>query len=96
MRAWLDHKYIWIGLRLLATDEGDRKSPVWSDYRSSWDIGNTYNGEWTLNDAPLVLEDVESIAPGEEATARIHPIAPEFGLTSLQELSSMLTKEPGE
>jgi hypothetical protein len=26
----------------------------------------------------LVLEDVSALAPGEEATARIHPLASEF------------------
>ncbi len=73
MRDWRDYKrehgFVRVRLPLLATDEGGRKNPVWSDYRSSWDIGNAYNGEWTINEAPLVLEDVESIAPGEEATA---------------------------
>jgi hypothetical protein len=82
VRDWLeyerDHGYIRIRLRLTPTEQGGRGNRVWSDYRSSWDIGNTYNGEWTLNDAPLVLEDVEAIAPGEEAIARIHPLAPEY------------------
>lgn len=73
-----DHGYIRIHLVLKPTDAGGRRNPVWCDYRSSWDIGNVYNGEWTLNDAPLVLEGVESIAPGEEATAGIHPLAPEY------------------
>ncbi|HEV2069751.1 MAG TPA: hypothetical protein VGR26_08160 [Acidimicrobiales bacterium] len=31
-----------------------------------------------LNDAPIVLENVEKLDPGEEAVARIHPVAPEY------------------
>jgi hypothetical protein len=29
-------------------------------------------------DAPLLLEECESLPPGESATARIHPLASEF------------------
>jgi hypothetical protein len=81
-RDWLDyereHGYIRIRFRLTPTEGGGRKAPVFSDYRASWDIGNTYEGEWTVNDAPLVFEEVEVLHPGEEAAARIHPLAPEF------------------
>jgi hypothetical protein len=82
-RDWLDyeaqHGFIRVRLMLLTPDEGGRSRPVFSDYRASWDIGNTYEGQWTVNDAPLVFEDVEKLEPGEEALARIHPLRPEFG-----------------
>jgi len=81
-RDWLDyeaeHGFIRVRLRLLTAEEGGRSRPIYSDYRASWDIGNTYEGEWTVNDAPLVLEDVDKLDPGDEALARIHPIAPQF------------------
>jgi len=81
-RDWLDyeaeHGFIRARMRLLATEEGGRKRPIFTDYRASWDIGNTYEGEWTVNDAPITLEGVEELAPGEEATVRLHPLAREF------------------
>jgi len=81
-RDWLDyeaeHGFIRARMQLLATEERGRKGPIFTDYRASWDIGNTYEGEWTINDAPVTLEDVEQLAPGEEATVRLHPIAREF------------------
>jgi translation elongation factor EF-Tu-like GTPase len=68
-----------VRVRLLTTAEGGRHGPIADGYRASWDIGNqTDAGEWTSNDAPLLLEDRESLAPGETATGRIHPIAPEL------------------
>jgi translation elongation factor EF-Tu-like GTPase len=71
--------FVRIRVRLLATDEGGRQGPIFDGYRSSWNIGNrTDSGEWTVSDAPMLLEDSESLAPGESATARIHPLAPEF------------------
>ncbi len=83
MRDWATYErengYVRIDLRVLAPEEGGRRKPIFSEYRSCWDIGNTYEGEPMFNDAPLVLEgEVESIAPGERGTARIHPIAPEY------------------
>lgn len=72
------HGYVLVRLHLLPTEEGGRSRPIWSDYRSSWDIGATYKGERTFNDAPLTLEDVERLEPGQTAIARLHPIAAEF------------------
>jgi hypothetical protein len=31
-----------------------------------------------LNDASLSLEDVDLVEPGNEATARLHPFAPQY------------------
>jgi hypothetical protein len=70
--------FIRVRLHLAATDEGGRRSPVLSDYRASWDIGATYEGEPVQNDAPLVLEDVDELPPGGVAVGRIHPVVPEY------------------
>jgi hypothetical protein len=51
---------------------------VYSDYRSTWDIGNAHQGERAFNDAPLRFEEVDKLEPGQEAVARIHPVAPKF------------------
>lgn len=85
MRDWADYErergYVRIDLRVLTPEEGGRPSgkAIFTEYRSCWDIGNTYEGGPMFNDAPLVLEGgTESLAPGERGTARIHPIAPEY------------------
>ena len=63
---------------MLPTDEGGRRKPIFSEYRASWDIGTLHEGQWSLNDAPLTLEDVEMLLPGEQAVARLHPAMPDF------------------
>ena len=75
-----EHGFVRVRFRLLTTDEGGRKGPIADGYRASWDIGNrTDSGEWTSNDAPLLLEcHDEWVAPGETAIARIHPLVPEL------------------
>lgn len=75
---WPD-SYYRADLTMRTTDEGGRHKPIASGFRSSWDIGQrTPEGEPTLNDAPLVLEDRESLAPGEQATIRLYPIFEEY------------------
>lgn len=79
---WLEyereHGYIRVRFRLVPTEEGGRERPIFSEYCASWDIGNTHDGEWALNDAPIVFENVDELRPGDEAVARIHPAAPDF------------------
>jgi hypothetical protein len=78
-RSEREQGFVRIRVRLLTTAEGGRQGPISDGYRSSWNIGNrTDSGEWSFNDAPMLLDDRESLAPGESATARIHPLAPEF------------------
>jgi hypothetical protein len=81
-RDWLDyedaHGYIRVRLYLIPAEEGGRNVPIWSDYRCSWDIGAQYEGKKTINDAPLTLEDVEKLEPGQIGFARLHPIARQF------------------
>ena len=81
-RDWLDyeaaHGYIRVRLDLIPTGDGGRSRPIWSDYRSSRDIGAQYEGKKTINDAPLTLEDVERLEPGQIGFARLHPGARQF------------------
>jgi hypothetical protein len=65
-------------LRLLATAEGGRRTPILSDYRPSWDLGNTWQGRPTVNDGKVFLQDVDELAPGAEGLVRIEPMEPEL------------------
>lgn len=67
-----------VRLRLLESEPGGRKGPIFSDYRPSWDLGNTWLGEATLNDGRVFLEDRDELAPGAEGLARIEPLASEL------------------
>src|SRR4051794_6297340 len=82
VQRWLDEEAVSgcvsARLRLLTTDEGARQSGIFTGYRSSWDIGNTHEGEPTINDAPLLIEGAEELALGTEAIVRLHPLAWEF------------------
>ena len=66
--------YVGAHLSLLAATEGGRTKPVFTGYRSSWDVGNRLRGELVLNDGPLTLEECESVQPGGSARIRIHPL----------------------
>jgi hypothetical protein len=74
--------FVRLRLRLLPTEEGGRKGPIADGYRGSWDIGNrSEDDEPTSNDAPLLFDEPGKwLSPGESATARLHPLAPEFWL----------------
>lgn len=65
-------------LRLLAQGQGGRKQPIRSDYRPSWDLGNTWLGKPTINDGRVILVGDEHLGPGDEGDVRIEPLAPEF------------------
>jgi hypothetical protein len=78
-------------LTMLPTSEDTgRRTPILSGYRSSWDIGNMWEGQPTVNDAPLLIEDQDSVHPGAQAVVRLHPLAPEFwaDLTTGQRISA--------
>lgn len=71
--------FLRVRLRLLTTDEGGRRGSIADGYRASWSIGTrAQSDDWTISDAPLLLEDREWLAPGEIAAVRIHPLFPEF------------------
>jgi hypothetical protein len=62
-----------VRLRLTPTQSGGRHSPIRSDYRPSWDLGNTWLGQPTLNDGRVLLDPQDAIAPGDDGLARIQP-----------------------
>lgn len=65
-------------LHVLATDEGGRRSPILSGYRSAWAITSEEDAEHVVHDAPLLIEDAEEIAPGDDGTVRLHPLFWEY------------------
>lgn len=67
-----------VRLRLVPTAENGRQSPIISDYRPTFDLGNRWRGEPMLNDGRIMLLDAESIAPGAEGSARIDPLRSEY------------------
>lgn len=70
--------YVRARLRLSTTEEGGRKSPIASGYRSHWTFPPDVHNQG--HDAPLTLEAGPSVwlHPGEEATVRLHPLAPDL------------------
>ena len=67
--------YVRVRLRLLTADEGGRKTPIADGYRACWDIGTVEDGKPCFNDAPLLLEEGDTLDLGVEATVRLHPLA---------------------
>jgi hypothetical protein len=71
--------YVRARLRLLPTEQGGRRTAILSGYRPQWDLGyRTDEGEIAYCDAQVRLEDVASLAPGDEGTVRLHPFFPEY------------------
>ncbi|HVH47991.1 MAG TPA: DUF5063 domain-containing protein [Labilithrix sp.] len=73
----MDRPAFAVRLRLLSAAEGGRLAPIRSNYRPSFDIGNTWQGEPTLNDGRILLTCNE-LAPGAEAPATVEPLRPQF------------------
>lgn len=67
-----------VRLRLVPTELGGRKGPIFSDYRPSWDLKNTWNGRPTINDGRVLLDGIGELAPGADGPAFIEPLAEEF------------------
>jgi hypothetical protein len=67
-----------VRLRLLPTDLGGHKGPIFSDYRPSWDLKNTWHGQPTLNDGRVLLDGIDELAPGAEGPAVIEPLVEAF------------------
>jgi hypothetical protein len=65
-------------LRLIRTEDGGKQRPVLNGYRPSWDLGNTWFGEPTLNDGRVLLEDDAELAPGAAGDVQIEPNAMEL------------------
>ncbi len=65
-------------LRLLPTELGGRKGPIFSDYRPNWDLKNTWHGQPAIHDGRVRLDGIQDLAPGAEGPAFIEPVAEEF------------------
>ncbi|MBY8864006.1 hypothetical protein K7711_46615 [Nocardia sp. CA2R105] len=68
--------YIRARLQLLTTEQGGRRAPLHSGYRAHWAFPPDMHAE--NHDAPLTLETVRTLAPGEEAMIRLHPLRPDL------------------
>jgi hypothetical protein len=73
-----DAGYIRARLRLLTADEGGRRTPIGSGYRSHWAFPPDVHDE--RHDAPLTLESGPDnwLDPSEETTVRLHPLLPDL------------------
>lgn len=67
-----------VRLRLLSTELGGRKGPIFREYRPSFDLKNTWHGQPTINDGRVLLDGIGELAPGGEGLAVIVPFAEEF------------------
>lgn len=70
--------YLRARLRLLPTSDGGRRTAMASGYRSHWAFPPEVHDE--RHDAPLTFEAGPEhwLAPGGEATVRLHPLVPEL------------------
>jgi hypothetical protein len=79
---WRDREvrdgYFRCRFRPLMTEEGGRSTPLGNGYRACWDIGAVFEGRPTLNDAPILFEEGEWLALGDEVTVRLHPLVWDF------------------
>lgn len=74
--------YVRALLRLVPTERGGRRRPIYSGYRSSWHWGERSKGGLAIHhDAPLTIEAGDQLDLGEEATVRLYPLHPEFWVT---------------
>lgn len=77
--ACLERGYFRACLRLTPTDEGGRKRPIYSGYRSCWFWGErTENGGEMGHDAPITMEGELRLDLGDEAVVRLLPLFPEY------------------
>ncbi|GAA3527979.1 hypothetical protein AFL01nite_02840 [Aeromicrobium flavum] len=72
----LEHGYVRARLRLLTTEQGGRRTPIISGYRSCWGFPPELHGD--MHDGPLLIERQEALAPGEVAIVRLHPLVPDL------------------
>ena len=75
----------------LPTDEGGRKTPVWSGYRPSVSFPADPTSYY---DAVITLEGQERVLPGEECVARITFLAPECARHLLKPDAPFEVNEP--
>jgi hypothetical protein len=63
-----------VQIAVRATEEGGRMSPIFNDYRPSWNLGNRWEGKPILNDGRVLL--ASPIAPGAVGYAWLQPLDP--------------------
>ena len=73
----MDRPAFKVDLRLLSPDEGGRQGPIRSNYRPTFDLGNTWRGEPMLDDGRIMLANDE-LAPGTDGVATLEPLRPEY------------------
>ena len=67
-----------ISLDLVPADRGGRRRPIADGYRASMSFGRRRRDvEPIVHDAVLVLEEVDSLAPGEAGVARAWVVLPD-------------------
>jgi hypothetical protein len=66
-----------IAIRLTSTAEGGRRSAISPGYRSCWGNGDTVDGAEQFHDAPILILDPNTVAPGDSGVAVIQPILPD-------------------
>jgi hypothetical protein len=80
LERWQEHErqhgYIRARLRLIASDDDGRTSPIYSGYRSCWGFPPELHGD--MHDGPLLIEDQEILEPGGVAVVRLHPLFPDY------------------
>jgi hypothetical protein len=76
LRSERERGFIRARLRLLTTEEGGRRTPIVSGYRSCWSFPNELTND--MHDGPLTIEEASNLGLGEEATVRLHPLSPEY------------------
>lgn len=71
--------FVRVRLGLVPTEDGGRRSHIFSGYRSSWHWGERNDeGLAVHHDAPVTFEGSDRLALGTEATARLYPLFPEY------------------
>jgi hypothetical protein len=70
-----EHGYVRVRLTLTSTEDGSRRPPIASGYRSCWDVSQE-GDQSMLTDAPLLIEGAEWLDVGPSAIARLHPLFP--------------------
>jgi hypothetical protein len=65
--------YVRARLRVVAVEAGGPADGVRNGYRPNWGVGERLSGS-VVADAPITVEDIDRIGPGETGLVRLHPI----------------------
>lgn len=79
LERWREHGrqngYVRARLTLLTHEQGGRKTPLVTGYRSCWGFPPEIHPY--LHDGPLLIEGQDWLAPGEDALVALHPLVPD-------------------